>query len=891
MRYADDYIDTRLFDAAEFQQRLQTTKSAIPVFRDALKTGDKELNLRFQDNASITEIVGQRGWLIDQILIHMWQQYDWPDQNAVALLAVGGYGRQELHPASDVDLLFLYHDVLDDVTQEYIEQFLTFLWDIKLEVGHSVRTPIDTQAMAADDITVMTNLLEARLLIGSQALFEQLQALIGPEHMWPAKTFFEAKVAEQASRYSRYHDTAYNLEPNIKDGPGGLRDIQTVLWVAKRHFGSPQLQNLFGRGFLTNEEYQLLNECQNFLWKVRYLLHQLTGRHDDRLGFEYQRTIAEKLGYQDTEQHLGVETLMKQYYRTAEEVRQLNEMLLQLFQEAILRPEKNQVKPLNKRFRVCNDLIEVAHDRVFADRPFALLEIFLLLENHPEIKGIRASTVRLLRYYKSSIDDAFRSDLRATSLFYEILCQPQGVTRVLRMMRRYGILDAYIPAFGNIVGQMQYDLFHVYTVDQHTLSVLHNLRCFSIDKHQHEFPLCSKIMAHLPKPELLYLAGLFHDIAKGRGGDHSELGQHDAMAFCQLHSMSPHGSRLVAWLVKNHLLMSVTAQRQDISDPDVIHRFALQVMDLAHLDYLYLLTVADIRATSPKLWNSWKASLLEDLYNRTRHALRDGLSNPIDRQVRIESIKRQANSLLDSTDQVGVGMLWDTLDDEYFLRCSPGDIARETDAILLKAPNEPLVLIPDALKGSTDFTIYTEDRDDLFATTALYLEKQRLNVVAAYIITTKKHCTLLHYTVLEDDSTHLDEKRAEVIRQGLIAACQQPQDFSAIKRHQPSQIKYFTIPTQVEFTIDHSSHHTVMELVTTDRPGVLSRVAQVLQKCGGRLKNAKIATFGSKVEDVFYIIDKEGKPLQLPEQLDCLRTQIKEWLDDTEQQKLQKHVI
>ncbi len=593
------YIDLELFNPHEFDRDLKANSSTLQVFRNSLKQGHDTLKERFQAHKNVTNYVLQRAWLIDQIVLKAWQLFC-SDANTIALIAVGGYGRGELHPYSDIDLLILLESPMDAKTQVSIENFLRLLWDMRLKVGQSVRTLEECEQEAKADITVVTNMIEARLLVGAEHLFQAMQAAIAPDQMWPHKQLFAAKIEEQTQRHLKYDDTTCNLEPNVKESPGGLRDIQMIGWVAKRYFGATTLHDFVEHGFLTENEYQVLTKAQEFLWDIRCRLHLETKRNEDRLLFEYQRILATALGYEDDEAGLGVEKFMKRYYRTVKKISTLNDMLLQLFQEAILYADAPAiVYPLNKRFQVRNDFIEVTNDEVFVNYPFALLEIFFLRQQNPKIKGIRATTLRLLIHYNYLIDDVFRKDLRARSLFIEIFRQPEGLTHVLRRMNRYGILGAYIPAFGKILGQMQYDLFHVYTVDQHTLFVVSNLRCLTLPERHHEYPFCSKLIQTIPKPELLYLAGFFHDIAKGRGGDHSTLGEKDALDFCQAHGLSDNDARMVGWLVRNHLLLSTTAQRKDLDDPDVIKTFAQCVESSVRLDYLYLFCVM-VKINNPR---------------------------------------------------------------------------------------------------------------------------------------------------------------------------------------------------------------------------------------------------------------------------------------------------
>ncbi|MCY4348594.1 MAG: [protein-PII] uridylyltransferase, partial [Thiotrichales bacterium] len=604
----------------------------LPDVRDAVAAMRTCLETRFLQGESVTALVEARSRFVDQVLALAWHRFGLDDDERRALVAVGGYGRGELHPGSDIDLLILTRRAMRGDERERVNGFLAFLWDIGLAVGSSVRTVRECMNEARSDVTVATNLMDGRLVGGSAVLCVRMRERTGPPHIWSSRRFFEAKMAEQRARHHRFDDTGYNLEPNVKEGPGGLRDIQTIAWVTKRHFGAVTLAELVDRGFLTTEELDTLESGRRFLWRVRFALHVLTRRPEDRLLFDHQRRLAEMLGFEDDAERLGVERLMKRYYREVMELSRLNEMLLEHFEEAILHARhRDRIKPLNRRFQAVNGYLEVTRKDVFHRYPFALLEVFLLLQQHPDLEGVRASTIRLIRANRHRIDDRFRADLRARSLFLEILRQPRGINHELRRMHRYGILGAYLPVFGQVAGQMQYDLFHVYTVDEHSLFVVRNLRRFADPARHHEFPHCADIFARLPKPELIYVAGLFHDIAKGRNGDHSELGSDLVREFCARHGFGRYDTDLVAWLVQHHLLMSITAQRRDISDPEVVSEFARTVGDHVHLDYLYLLTIADIRGTNPGLWNDWKDALLHDLYRAAVRALLRGLENPIER--------------------------------------------------------------------------------------------------------------------------------------------------------------------------------------------------------------------------------------------------------------------
>ncbi len=506
---------------------LSEAQGSPPAWRELLKQAHDELSARFLAEEPVEDLVHARAAVVDIALREAWRTQQLAQVGSWALVAVGGYGRGELHPCSDIDIMLLVTEAPDAHGRELIERLVTFLWDIGLEVGHSVRTVAECAHESAADVSVMTTLVEARPLAGNQALIAEMRQALAPEHVWPVRDFFEAKVREQADRHGKAHDTAYNLEPNVKTGPGGLRDIQTIAWVAKRHFGSDTLDGLATRGFLSAAELRRLKQAQAFLWKVRFGLHVLTGRREDRLLFDHQLRLAQTFGYEDASYTLAVEQFMQRYYRTVMDVSLLNELLLQVFREAIL-TESEPPRPLNARFQVRHGSIEAVNGEVFARTPSAILEMFVLLQQNPEINGVRASTMRAVARNLWLIDEEFRQNPRNHRLFMEIVRSDVGVTHELRRMNTYGVLGRYIPAFGRIVGRMQYDLFHAYTVDAHTLFVVSNLRRFAISRYDHELPAASRIMQSLPRTEIAYLAALFHDIAKGRGGDHSELGAVDA---------------------------------------------------------------------------------------------------------------------------------------------------------------------------------------------------------------------------------------------------------------------------------------------------------------------------------------------------------------------------
>ncbi len=847
---------------------LQSGADPVAAFRQALAEGDAGLKQRFADDEAVEGLVRDRARMVDVVLRSAWKLHVGPHAKDVDLIAVGGYGRGELHPCSDIDVLILLpkSEVVD--AEAGIERFLTFLWDIGLEIGHSVRTIDDCQRESAADVSVATTFIEARLLAGPDHLFQSMRRALAQDKVWSSQAFFEAKVAEQQSRHHRYHDTGYNLEPNVKASPGGLRDIQTIGWVAKRHFGAETLDELVGHCFLTAAELRKLRQAQAFLWKVRFALHVLTGRREDRLLFDHQIRIAKMFGYEDASYTLAVEQFMQRYYRTVMDVSLLNEMLLQLFREAILNDGENAIVPLNPRFQLRNDYLEVTTDDAFVRNPSAMLELFRLMQETPGVRGVRAATIRLLGRHLWLIDEEFRQNPRHHRLFLELLRAPAGVTHELRRMNLYGVLGRYIPAFGRVVGRMQYDLFHAYTVDAHILFVVRNLRRLALPRFEHELPDMSRLMATIQRTEVAYLAALFHDIAKGRGGDHSELGAVDAEAFCLEQGLSRYDARLVAWLVRNHLTFSVTAQKKDISDPKVIQEFARKVGDQTHLDYLYLLTVADVRGTNPKLWNSWKASLFHDFYERVRRALRRGLETPLEHEELVAETKAGALELL-ARERVApdrAAEIWARFNALYFLRYSPAEIAWHTKLLAEREPGDTslLVAVRAAVeRGGNAVLTYGPHRQQNFARTTALLDQMNLNIVDARITPLDDGQGLDTYLVLEDTGQPIaDRQRALQIEQQLRRVLQSAAvDTPVVTRRAPRQVRMFATPTHITFSEDPLQRRTVLEIIAGDRPGLLSEIGKVFLSEQIDVVTAKIMTIGERAEDVFYITDGQAGPL------------------------------
>jgi [protein-PII] uridylyltransferase len=849
----------------------------IQQYQKTLKDNLDSLTAAFRAQQSIDTIVHQRAQAIDAVLTELWRKEFAEDATDIALLAVGGYGRGELLPKSDVDIMILLAKGALKRHQSGIERFITYLWDLGLEIGHSVRTCAECAQESTKDVTVVTNLLESRLLAGPETLLIQMREAIAESRIWSKEDFFKAKLAEQEQRHKKFDETAYKLEPNIKEGPGGLRDIQTIFWVAKRYFGAERLEDMTRLGFLTQDELDALLRGRRLLWNIRYALHITAGRREDRLVFDHQRELAKLFGYHDQEHNLAVEQFMQNYYRTVTELERLNEMLLQLLHEAIeYKHSKENPVRINERFFAVHGYLQAAHDNVFRDYPPALLEIFLLKQRHPELKGVGAATIRLIRNHRHLIDTEFRNDPVNRDLFMSILKEPHGISHELRRMNRYGVLAAYLPEFENIVGRMQYDLFHIYTVDVHTLFVLRNVRRFSVPEHAHWQPTCSNIFPTLEHPELLYIAALFHDMAKGRGGDHSELGAVDVERFCLNHNISKDNTRIVKWLVQNHLMMSMTAQRKDISDPAVIDEFARKVGDQKSLEYLYLLTVADISATNPELLSSWRSRLLLELYMRTKYVFRHGLAKPIDATTRIRERQDEATKLLESQNltPAACSKIWADFSDDYFLRHAPEEIAWHTQAIAMTRPEElPIVLIHrEATRGTTPIFIYARNNDRFFAISTSVLTRLGLNIVDARIITSKSGFTLDTYLVLDEQNRPItDEDRIAEIHKLLSDSIKNLDKIPEVPpRPVPRQLKHFNTPTRVTAEDDSEGRHTLLEVIAVDRPGLLARIGRAFLEQNLRVHNAKISTVGENAENIFLVTDTHNRPIRDKDRLDNL---------------------
>lgn len=832
--------------------------------------------------ADIEFLLADRSAFIDTLLQQLWQQFEL-NQSQLSLIAVGGYGRGALHPQSDIDLLFLHAEPLSSREKEHIQHIIQFLWDLRLDVGHSVRTPSQCIEQAADDVTVATSLLEQRLLCGNKALADQFLWQVQREFPWSSRAYYQAKYAEQQERHHRYHGTAYNLEPNVKSTPGGLRDIQTISWIAKRHFHTQNDETLVQHGYITAEELLELREYQQLLGRIRFALHLEAAKKEDRLLFDYQPGVAARLGYGEPGKH-AVEALMKDYFNAVVGVTELNEMLLQFFEQSILSSKHIEPLPLNENFEAYGPLIAARHVNVFDDARH-LLQCMLLVAEHPQLKQLQAQTLRLLRNARRQLRQPLNNDAACRQLFMRLLRHPNGCGDAFRLMHKHQILANYLPQWQQIVGQMQFDLFHAYTVDEHTFRLVRNLYRYTDSDYNEEFPLCAEIVNSMDKPELLYLAGIFHDIAKGRGGDHSELGEIDALNFARLHELKAEDGKLIAWLVRNHLVMSVTAQKRDIHDPEVVRQFAEQVGNQRYLDYLYCLTVADIRATNSSLWNNWKATLLENLYQSTKQFLAQSKPSAAgEMRQRIHQHQAHAMGLLLSLGFAAqaVNELWSRFTADYFLRHQPEQIAWHSQYILQVGSDEqlPLILVGDENnQGTTELFVYHLEHENLFAAVAAVLDSQALSIHDAQILATRDGYVMDTFVVLQDDGEPLtDIRRIESLKQQLHDVLRQRQSAPNAQRRLPRRLRSFNVATKIEFVSERNPRRTAFELTALDRPGLVARVAKVLQALDLNILTAKITTVGEQAEDLFIVTTRRNEALD-NEQKQQLRQQIIAALD------------
>lgn len=846
--------------------RSGVSSDARRALRQLLGDVDRALATAFRDGADATALARRRSESVQRVVVHVWTACLGEVSDA-ALFAVGGFGRGLLFPYSDVDLLALVGPS-EPARLRALEQCFATLWDIGLKVGHAVRDLAQCRALAAQDASVFTSLLDARRLVGDAALEQGLKAIIDDPALWPPAAYLAARLAERDARHARYNDTAYNLEPNLKDGPGGLRTLDSLRWLGRRLAHADDFEDMVGEGLLDPAEKDSLEQSEATLRRYRFALHLEAGRPEERLLFDYQRALAARLGFQDEHaKNLGVEQFMQGYYRAASQVERLGVQIAERFEEMLETPTAAQ--PVGEDFIRYGHRLAVRDGELFMRHPAALVEAFIVRLGEPGITGFTADTMRRIHQATAALGPTLADDAEVLAAFLRLLRLGAPAVEALWRMNRHGLLAAILPAFGKVFGRMQYDLFHVYTVDEHTLRVLRNVARFAEPAAAAEFPIACEIWPTLAKPELLLLAALFHDIAKGRGGDHSVLGEEEALAFGHRLGLPEQDTQLIAWLVRWHLLMSTTAQRQDITDPDVVQRFAETVGEAERLDLLYLLTIADIIGTSPKLWNGWKDRLLADLYTATRYALRSEDQLPADAEARVRACREKALTLLqvDGYTADDCRRIWRGFPESSFLRHHPEQIAWQTAAILHARGATPLVEVhPKSVRGTTELFVYAPDRDGLFAAVTAMLDRLHFSVMEARVLSSSTGMALDTFLLLESDTQQpASAERADELKQRLHRALSQPGH-----AHQPSRrsmsrhLKHFQAAPKIAFST--VGGRTRLALVCSDRPGLLAAVAQAMMDAGVRVHDARIATFGERVEDFFLITDRHDAPLGVEQQ-------------------------
>ena len=826
----------------------------------SLRTAREAAYAEFKKTQAVGKLTRQLSKLTDQVLAQLWSSCDLSNQ--ASLIAVGGYGRGALFPYSDIDILILLpnQNKESEEVSKKVERFIANCWDTGLEIGSSVRTVAECISEAEQDITVRTSLLEARHLCGQKSLFKEFAKAY--EGSMDPRSFFQAKLAEQIQRHYKYQNTPYSLEPNCKESPGGLRDLQVISWVSKAALLGDTFKDLHEAGLITQRELTELNRNQRLLETLRANLHLIAGRRQDVIAFDLQSPLAHAMGIEEESSRRASEAIMRRYYWAAKAVTQLNDVLLQNIEALLFPQESKTTHPIpgdgNEYFIERQGVLDITDPQLFQKHPEQILRTFLVFAQTASVKSLSATIFRALYNARSTMDAKWRTNPINRSLFIEILKQPQGVSRAFHLMNRSSVLGRYLPAFRKIVGQMQHDLFHVYTVDQHILMVLRNVRRFMVLEYTHEFPFCSSLIAHFEKPWLLVIAALFHDIAKGRGGDHSQLGKADMRKFAKEHGLDKKDTELLVWLVAEHLYMSQVAQKQDITDPDVVKAFAKKVGDERHLTALYLLTVADVRGTSPKVWNAWKGKLLEDLYRATLRVL-GGAKPDASSELAQHQEESRAKLRLYGINDSSYEELWKQLDVAFFLRQDSSDIAWLTRHLYNKVNTEqPIVRARLSPVGEgLQVAIYVKDQEDLFARICAYFEKHGFSIWDARIHTTRHGYALDSFQI--SGSNLVDESGSyrdliQLVEFELTAALSKADPLPNPSMGRLSrQSRIFPIQPRVHMMPDDRGRYYTLALSASDRTGLLYTISRVLAKHQVSIHSARINTLGERVEDVLLL--------------------------------------
>lgn len=831
--------------------------------REYLNALDEQLVSFFKQGFAVASLLEYRTFYIDQMLMQLFKHFKLDKAHDVTLIAVGGYGRAELFLRSDIDLLVASVEQPTEEIQENISSFISHLWDLKLDIGSSVRTIEQTLQNVNADLTICTNMLETRFLCGNIHVYNDLLTTIKNDSTWNTKRFFHAKVAEELDRHHAYKDTSYALEPDIKHNPGGIRDIHVMQWIANFHFQAKTPEDMLVLDFLSKEEYEELIESREVLYQVRYALHITRFKDDNRLSLDCQPSVAELLNYTGTSNE-QVETMMRDLYRSLRRIRELNSMTLQL---EVLRITghlgDDETQFLNNDFVRRGPLIDVTAQDVFENDKSKMIEVFYLMYKHPEVVGLHVNCLRLLRKARRSLTNYLVEVPECRAIFKTILQTPQAAVIAFPLMHEHRVLSAYMPSWEKIEGLCQFDMFHMYTVDEHTIRVIKSIDAMNkSDDPAHA--LFKHVYAQLSNPEILVVAALMHDIAKGQGGHHAQLGAGESLYFCQLHRYTLYQTRLVSWLVYNHLLMSATAQRRDINDPQVVNEFTKRVQDEEHLNLLYCLTATDISATNDRAWNSWKDQVLKQLYFSTRQALRHGLEMPHDIKLHAGENQQLALKYMRDLNEQDIRTYWSYYKHSYFIYYTPFELAWHTRNILqFDGENKPLILFAQHDSMGTEILIHTKEmtKHFNFGYLAYILAKKKLNIQAAQFIRNKLNHSLCTVKFLSQKGGCIDNERLHSIRKALLDGIGEEPNIDQLNAQQNKNAKIFKLPTQVNYIEDHTNEATNLEITTLDQPGLLAKIGITFGRFELYVRSARITTTGEKADDFFSVTDRQGRPL------------------------------
>ena len=836
----------------------------IKTGREYLSFLEERLVNFFNEGYSIAALLDYRTHYVDEMMRSLYEHFELNNLPKLAMIAVGGYGRGELFLKSDIDLLIVSQDKLSEEAQEQISSFISYLWDLKLDIGSSVRTIDECLEKVNADLTICTNLLENRFLCGDYNVYEFLLNTISKDSTWNTKRFFHAKVAEELERHHAYKDTSYALEPDLKQNPGGIRDIHVMQWIANFHFQAKTPEDMLNLGFLSQEEYEELIESRDVLYQVRYALHVCTRREDNRLSLDCQPSVAQLLGYVGNSNE-QVETMMRDLYRTLRRIRELNSMALQL---EVLRITghlgDDETQFINNDFIRRGPLIDVTSRDVFENDKSKMLEIFYLMAKHPEVVGLHVNALRLLRRTRRSLTNYLVEIPECRTIFKSILDDPKAASTAFPLMHEHRVLSAYMPSWEKIEGLSQFDMFHLYTVDEHTIRVIKNFESLSHSKDQ-SFTLFKHVYSQLSNPEILVVAGLLHDIAKGQGGHHAQLGAGEALYFCQLHRYTLYQTRLVSWLVYNHLMMSSTAQRRDINDPQVVNEFSKKVQDEEHLNLLYCLSVADICATNDREWNSWKDIVFKQLYFSTRQALRHGLEMPHDIKLHANENQELAIKYMRDLNEQDIRTYWSYFKPEYFIYYTPQEIAWHTRNILtFRVEDHPLILFAQHKNTATEMLIFFREHNPKFnfAYLAYIMAQKRLSIQSAQFIRNKLNQSICTLKFQSQMGGCIDNERLHSIRMAIIKGINEEPSLERIaKLRDNSKKQIFKIPTGVNYLEDHTNEATNLEISALDQPGLLAKIGIIFDKFNLLVRSSRITTTGERADDFFSVTDRQGRPL------------------------------